>query len=64
MKNLHLVPPIVIDLCESAVDARRNINERHNYIQRIEAIREYCDSVIGRFEKQTAPQRKIYVKQR
>lgn len=53
IKNKHLVPPIVSDLCESVTDLRRNQNERDNYYLRIIAIRDYCNAVLNIADKQT-----------
>jgi|TARA_R110000868_G_scaffold411117_2_gene701862 hypothetical protein len=47
--NMHLVPQIVQDLAESALNETKHENERTNYIYRIEAIREYCNAVVTKY---------------
>ena len=51
MKNnkIHLVPQVVIDCAEGAVNTKQD-NLRLNYIMRLEAIRDYCDEVIKKTE--------------
>jgi hypothetical protein len=46
MKNLHLVPVVVQDIGEKVNAITVNSNEKLLYIGRLEAIREYCDSVL------------------
>lgn len=53
MKDEHLIPPIVSDLCESLLSDKTRENERANYFRRVEAIRSYCEKVIMKAEKRT-----------
>ena len=46
MKNLHLVPINVQDICEKLFDKNIRENEHQNYLLRVEAIREYCDEAL------------------
>jgi hypothetical protein len=46
MKNLHLVPPSVVDIVEKLHSPIAHENEKHNYVIRLEAIRDYCSDVI------------------
>lgn len=46
MKNLHLVPPSVVDIVEKLHSPIAHENEKHNYVLRLEAIRDYCSDVI------------------
>ena len=46
MKNLHLVPVNIQDLCEKLFDKNIRENEHQNYLLRVEAIREYCDEAL------------------
>jgi hypothetical protein len=61
MKNMHLIPPIVTDLCESALDIRKNQNERNNYYLRISAVRDYCDLILKKIEKTNSVKKYISV---
>ena len=46
LKNkMHLVPQIVID-CADNYKASKIEHMRESYLTRLEAIRDYCDSVI------------------
>lgn len=47
MKNLHLVPPIVIDLADKLSNNNIVEHERINYEMRLEAIRDYCTTVLN-----------------
>lgn len=47
MKNLHLVPAIVIDLFDKINDNNIRENERNNYVLRLEAIREYTTTCLN-----------------
>lgn len=49
--KIHLVPPIVQDRGTGALDDKKSINERSNYVVQLEAIRDYCSDVIERFER-------------
>lgn len=44
--NLHLVPASVQDIVEKLADRNMRENERANYILRLEAIKEYCESTL------------------
>lgn len=46
MKNQHLIPINIIDLVEKLNDPRTNENERNNYLQRLETVRDYCDIAV------------------
>lgn len=46
MKNQHLIPANVVDLVEKLNSKTINQNERNIYIQRLEAIRDYCDTAL------------------
>ena len=45
MKNLHLIPINIQDIVENLNNAT-NINEKNNYLLRLETIRDYCDETI------------------
>ncbi len=47
--NMHLVPQVVLDLVESAFNETKHENERTNYIHRIEAIRDYCNAAVTKY---------------
>ena len=47
MKNMHLVPQIVIDVGSKINDTSIRNNEKINYVSRIEAIRDYCNSLLN-----------------
>lgn len=47
--NMHLVPQIVQDLVESAFNETKHENERTNYLHRIEAIRDYCNVAVLKY---------------
>jgi hypothetical protein len=46
---MHLVPQIVQDLVESAFNETKHENERTNYLHRIEAIRDYCNVAVLKY---------------
>jgi hypothetical protein len=46
---MHLLPQIVLDLAESALDESKHENERSNYILRLETIRDYCGAAINKY---------------
>jgi hypothetical protein len=46
---MHLVPQIVQDLAESSLNETKHENERTNYIYRIEAIRDYCNAALTKY---------------
>jgi hypothetical protein len=48
MKNLHLVPPNVIDLVDKINDKRVRENERNNYILRLETTNEFIAEALMR----------------
>jgi hypothetical protein len=52
MKNLHLVPPNVIDLVDKINDERVKGNERNNYILRLETTSEFITEALT---KQKSP---------
>ena len=45
MINKNLLPQAVVDAVDKML-AERNMNIRDNYIQRIEAIRNFCDQAL------------------
>ncbi len=47
-KNQHLVPALVIDIGEQVCNNTLQSHIKENYIQRLEATIEYCQSVINR----------------
>lgn len=54
MKNEHLIPPIVMDIVEKFNSPHVRENEKMNYIIRLEAIRDYCSTVINKHNAQRA----------
>jgi hypothetical protein len=48
MKNLHLVPPSVVDIVEKLYSPIAHENEKMNYILRLEAIRDYCNEIVAK----------------
>ena len=46
IKDEHLLPPIVKDLCESLIAPTTRENERANYFRRVEAIRLACEKAL------------------
>jgi hypothetical protein len=52
VNNLHLVPINVIDIVEKLKNKNINVNEEMNYILRLEAIRDYCSTVITQYQCQ------------
>jgi len=46
IKNLHMIPINIVDLAEKLLDKNLRENERMNYQQRLEAIRDYCSITI------------------
>jgi len=46
IKDEHLIPPIIKDLCESLVAPATRENERANYYRRIEAIKLACEKAL------------------
>jgi len=49
MKNEHLVPVNIVDLVNKLQDKTLHENERTNYIHRIEAIRDYCNAAVNKY---------------
>lgn len=47
--NMHLLPQIVIDLADNALNESKHENERSNYILRLETIRDYCSAAINKY---------------
>ena len=45
MINKNLLPQAVVDAVDKML-AERNMNIRDNYIQRVEAIRNFCDQAL------------------
>jgi hypothetical protein len=52
MKNLHLIPPSVIDIAEKYSSPIAQQNEKMNYILRLEATRNFCDEIIKKHNDQ------------
>lgn len=46
MKNEHLVPQVIIDLVNHMNSDNTPYNTKVNYQMRIEAIRDYCNTVL------------------
>ena len=46
MKNLHLVPANIMDLVEKINDSKTLVNERNNYILRLETTSEYINQAL------------------
>lgn len=46
--RMHLIPPSVIDIVEKLNSPTVHVNEKMNYIVRLEAIRDYCISSINK----------------
>lgn len=44
--KIHLVPEMIVDLGNKATDRSIVQHIRDNYIMRLEAIRDYCNSVL------------------
>ena len=51
MKNLHLLPAIVIDLVDKINDTNIRENERNNYLLRLEAIRDYTTASLNTYSR-------------
>jgi len=49
--KLHLIPQVVIDVAETLRETG-NTNKRDMYLERLEAIKDYCDQIIS---KEKAP---------
>jgi hypothetical protein len=47
--NMHLLPQIVIDLVDNALNESKHENERSNYLLRLETIRDYCNAAINKY---------------
>lgn len=45
------VPQIVLDVSDKLINGKTTSNERHNYILRLEAIRDYCNMVLEQESK-------------
>lgn len=50
-KKLHLVPPNCIDLGENILNPTINPETKENYVARLEAIKEYCDSILEQHKR-------------
>jgi hypothetical protein len=46
--RMHLIPPSVIDIVEKFSSPNVHVNEKMNYLVRLEAIRDYCISSINK----------------
>jgi hypothetical protein len=51
MKNMHLIPPSVIELVDNLQDPKCHENQKQNYELRLLAIRDYCNDIIVKLEK-------------
>jgi hypothetical protein len=45
------IPLAVVQVAENAMNQNHNPNIRYNYIQTLKNIREYCNQVIGQYER-------------
>jgi hypothetical protein len=54
IKDEHLLPPIVKDLCESLVAPSTLENERANYFRRVEAIKLACEKALDKAGKRNS----------
>lgn len=53
LKNkMHLIPQIMQDITEK-IASSKNINEKQAYLDRIKAVREYCDAVLLKYEQES-----------
>jgi hypothetical protein len=46
--RMHLIPPSVIDIVEKFNSPNVHVNEKMNYLVRLEAIRDYCIASINK----------------
>lgn len=46
--RMHLIPPSVIDIVDKFSAPNVHVNEKMNYLVRLEAIRDYCISTINK----------------
>lgn len=53
MKNQHLIPPSVVDIVDKLSSPIAHENEKMNYVLRLEAIRDYCSTVLVKYNQQT-----------
>ena len=52
--QIHLVPIQIIDLAESALDKTKQSYQRDIYFARLQAIKEYVDGVISKYDTKKA----------
>ena len=50
MLNKNVLPQAVVEVVEKML-TERNRNVRETYIQRVEAIREFCDKALMEYKK-------------
>lgn len=51
--RMHLIPPSVIDIVDKFNSPNVHVNEKMNYLVRLEAIRDYCISTISKHNNNT-----------
>lgn len=51
MKNIHLVPAVVIDLVDKINDNITRENEKNNYVLRLEAIRDFTTVCLNTYSR-------------
>lgn len=56
--NEHLVPVVILDLGNQLLGDKNSSFTRDSLIQRLEAIRNYCDKVLQKHEQQKSLFRK------
>lgn len=50
VKNVHLLPVVVLDTVDMLSDPRRSQNERDQIRLRLIAIRDYCDAALKKHD--------------
>jgi hypothetical protein len=58
MIQKHLIPQIVIDCAEKMLDPNTNSNIRQNFEERLEAIKEFCNSSLEQSRNQALRKRR------
>lgn len=58
MSNDHLVPVVIEDLVSQLLGNKNSSFTRELLVQRIEAIRDYCDRSLKKYEQQKSFNRK------
>lgn len=52
MSNDHLIPVVIQDLGNELLVGKNTSFTRDNIVQRLEAIRDYCDRTLQKYSKQ------------